>query len=344
MRKFWMVLLSLSFITLVACSNEDKNTDTAEESTDEKTEEVEKEETTETEEESSETEESEDEATEEEENSNTTAKSLYDESKATTNIMKKEATGLNSSIEMKHADDVLLEQTQITEGEYSTLGVENEDEARAKIKDIGDEEKYKDQEGVEYKVEYTDNTFIETFKVDYTVADLGVVSSLPEGTNLESQFVSYQLSVDNFKKQGYYLEGEQTTEVFRGEKEGYVYEVSILQDGKNKVLKQTTFNEQTYASLDLSDKAAAEERFKDTVKGYEELSKEDGVNFDMKFEEDKFTVDGVIDYEKVIDLEKVLTAMGIDPSNGQAKEEARNYTVTANGLLSNGLQHIETKK
>ena len=335
MRKFWMVILSLSFITLVACSNEDKNTDTAEKSTDEKTEEVEKEETTETEEESSES---------EDENSNTTAKSLYDESKATTNIMKKEATGLNSSIEMKHADDVLLEQTQITEGDYSTLGVENEEEARAKIKEIGDEEKYKDQEGVEYKVEYTDNTFIETFKVDYTVADLGVVSSLPEGTNPESQFVSYQLSVDNFKKQGYYVEGEQTTEVFRGEKEGYVYEVSILQDGKNKVLKQTTFNEQTYASLDLADKAAAEERFKDTVKGYEELSKEDGVNFDMKFEEDKFTVDGVIDYEKITDLDKVLTAMGIDPSNGQAKEEARNYTVTANGLLSNGLQHIETKK
>src|SRR5699024_3555527 len=151
------------------CSNEDKNTDTAEKSPDEKTEEVEKEETTETEEESSE---SEDEATEEEENSNTTAKSLYDESKATTNIMKKEATGLNSSIEMKPADDVLLEQTQITEGDYSTLGVENEEEARAKIKEIGDEEKYKDQEGVEYKVEYTDNTFIETFKVDYTVADL----------------------------------------------------------------------------------------------------------------------------------------------------------------------------
>lgn len=114
MRKFWMVLLSLSFVTLVACSNEDKNTDTAEKSTDEKTEEVEKDETTETEEESSETEESEDEATEDEENSNTTNKSLYDESKATTNIMKKEANGLNSSIEMKHADDVLLEQTQIT--------------------------------------------------------------------------------------------------------------------------------------------------------------------------------------------------------------------------------------
>jgi len=338
-----MVLLSLSFITLVACSNEDKDTDTAEKSTDEKTEEVEKKETSETEKESSETEESEDEATEEE-NSNTTDKSLYDESKATTNIMKKEATGLNSSIEMKHADDILLEQTQITEGDYSTLGVENEEEARAKIKDIGDEEKYKDQEGVEYKVEYTDKTFIETFKVDYTVADLGVVSSLPEGTNLESQFVSYQLSVDNFKKQGYYVEGEQTTEVFRSEKEGYVYEVSILQDGKNKVLKQTTFNEQTYASLDLADKAAAEKRFKDTLKGYEELSKEEGVNFDMKFEEDKFTVDGVIDYEKVTDLDKVLTAMGIDSSNGQAKEEARNYTLIANGLLSNGLQHIETKK
>src|SRR5699024_4827794 len=297
-------------------------------------------------------------------------------------------------------DDELLEQTQSTEGNYSTLGVENEEEARAKIKEIGDEEKYKDQEGVEYKVEYTDNTFIETFKVDYTVADLGVVSSLPEGTNSESKFVSYQLSVDNlkkqgyyvedkkttknkengeekknkdqegveykveytdntfietfkvdytvadlgvvsslpegtnseskfvsyqlsvdnFKKQGYYVEGEQTTEVFRGEKEGYVYEVSILQDGKNKVLKQTTFNEQTYASLDLADKAAAEERFKDTVKGYEELSKEDGVNFDMKFEEDKFTVDGVIDYEKITDLDKVLTAMGIDPSDGKAKE------------------------
>lgn len=134
------------------------------------------------------------------------------------------------------------------------LGVENEEEARAKIKDIGDEEKYKDQEGVDYKVEYTDKTFIETFKVDYTVADLGVVLSLPEGTDLESQFVSYELSVDNFKKQGYYLEGEQSTEVFRGEQEGYVYEVSILQDGKNKVLKRTTFNEQTYASLDLEAK------------------------------------------------------------------------------------------
>src|SRR5699024_12523803 len=86
--------------------------------------------------------------------------------------------------------------------------------------------------------------------------------SLPEGTNSESQFVSYQLSVDNFKKQGYYVEGEQTTEVFRGEKEGYVYEVSILQDGKNKVLKQTTFNEQTNESNNLEDNKAAEERIK----------------------------------------------------------------------------------
>ncbi|CAD2072260.1 DUF1307 domain-containing protein [Phocicoccus pinnipedialis] len=332
MRKFWLVLLSLSFITLVACSNDDKKTERTEESKNEKTEEVEKEAT------------SSEEATDSEADNNTTSKSLYDESKAKTNVMKKEATGLESSIEMKHAEDVLLEQTQITEGDYSTLGVENEQEARDKIKDIGDAEKYKDQEGVEYKVEYTDNTFIETFKVDYTVADLNLVASMPEGTSKESQFVSYQLSVDNFKKQGYYLEGEQTTEVFRGEKEGYLYEVAILQDGKNKVLKQTTYNEQTYASLDLADKAAAEEKFKDTVKGYEELSKEDGVSFEMKFEEDKFTVDGVIDYEKIADIDKVLAIMGIDPTSKEAKEEARNYTVTASGLLSNGLQYIETKK
>ena len=329
MKKFWMVLLALSFITLVACSsNEDKDTNTSNESADEKTEEVEKEESTDT---------------EGEENSESSKKPEYDESKATNNIMKKEADGLLSTIEMKHADDVLLEQNQVTEGEYSTLGVKDKKEAQEKVKEFGDEEKYKDQEGVEYSVEFNDDTFIETFKVDYTVADLSVVSSLPD-SGTESQFVSYELSVDNFKKQGYYLEGEESSEVFLLEQEGYIYEVSVLQDGNNKILKQTTYNEQSYESLGLADKKAAEEQFKDITKNYEELNKLDGVNFDMKFEDDKFTVEGVMDYEKVKDLDKVLQLMGIEQVDESAKEEARNYTEIAMALLGSGLEHVETKK
>ena len=64
----------------------------------------------------------------------------------------------------------------------------------------------------------------------------------------------------------------------------------------------------------------------------------------MKFEDDKFTVEGVMDYEKVKDLDKVLQLMGIEQVDESAKEEARNYTEIAMALLGSGLEHVETMK
>lgn len=332
MKKIWLLLLSMMFVTLVACNSKDKEEDTANEKTEDKTEQTDKTK-----------DDAENDTTENKDVSSKSTTAEYDESKQETNMMKMSRPGVEGTIEFVHSDDVLLKQLQKTEISYELAGVKDEKEAKEQVKELGDEEKYKDQEGVEYKVEYGKDAYTETFNVDFTKADLSLVSSIPEGSEGAERYVSYQSSLDNFKKQGYYLEGETATEVFKLEQEGYLYEVQIEHED-NKVLKQTTFNEQTYEALGIKDKKEAEEKFKETADHYKELNKEDGVNFNLQFLDDRFTVDGEMDYEKMKDIKKVIGMMNSGSEEADSAELVRNYSVMASSLIGSGLEHVETKE
>lgn len=118
-----------------------------------------------------------------------------------------EQDGMVNELVYYYVGDEVLRQTSETELTYEALGVADEEEARAELEAMGDD--YNEVEGVTQNIEYGEDGIFETLEVDYTVADIGSVTELEEGSFEEgaenADFISMSRSEEQLLEEGYEL-------------------------------------------------------------------------------------------------------------------------------------------
>ena len=121
---------------------------------------------------------------------------------------KGEQFGVSSEVTYVAKGDEVTKQTIKSDMPYSMLGVESKEEAEETLDDLfrSELEAFNDIEGVEIDLKYEDDKIAQTIAIDYSVADLEEIKSLP-GADLEgpkdADYVSLEKSVKLLENEGF---------------------------------------------------------------------------------------------------------------------------------------------
>ena len=211
-----------------------------------------------------------------------------------------------SEVTLTHSDDVLIKQKTSTNSTYEARDYKDKKDAEKKLIEENEALK-KNQDGVEYNLDLRDKDFTETLTIDYENADLNIVANIPEDEDTEGIYISYAQMKDTLFMRGYYTEGEATAN-FEGQED--IEGTGTIERKDNEVIAFNMDVILPYESQELT-KDEAVEQFTPLQEYYKEMSKKEGIDLSLTFEDNGMHFKQNVDYKEA-NVEDVFKIEHVD--------------------------------